>query len=204
MPLLLQPVVEADMERAVDIQARAFSTEPWDQVMFPNGMSAAGKAIMVERARKDFHNPNVVFMKVVDTDRKDEMISFSRWYIYKQERPNSEWNQLREKKDWGPDANNEALNEFMAAMDDKRKKLMAGEPHCYHQRRNAGALLVQWGTNIADEAGLRCYLEASPAGHHLYHKEGFRDVEPLELNMAKYGKEGASRHMCMIRPAKAA
>ena len=118
------------MERAVDIQARAFSTEPWDQVMFPNGMSAAGKAIMVERARKDFHNPNVVFMKVVDTDRKDEMISFSRWYIYKQERPNSEWNQLREKKDWGPDANNEALNEFMAAMDDKRKKLMAGEPHC--------------------------------------------------------------------------
>ena len=37
-------------------------------------------------------------------------------------------------------------------------------------------MLVQWGTDIADEAGLRCYLEASPAGYHLYRKKGFKDV----------------------------
>ena len=130
MPLILQPMVEADMERTIEIQARAFATEPWDQVMFPNGRSPAVKAIMVEGARKDFHNPNSVFIKVVDTDRNNEMIALARWWIYKQERPEIEWNKPREPTNWGPDANNEALNDFMTAMDEKRKKLMAGQPHC--------------------------------------------------------------------------
>ncbi|MCJ1434230.1 hypothetical protein MMC27_003597 [Xylographa pallens] len=190
MPLVLQPIVEADMEHAIEIQDRAFSTELWDQIMFPNGMSAAVKTVMVERARKDFQDPRTVFMKVVDTERNNEMISFARWSIYKQERPESDWNKPRETRDWGPDANNEALNEFMGAMDGKRKKLMAGEPHCLlglldthpdHQRRGAGSMLVQWGTNVADEAGLRCYLEATQAGRHLYLQKGFKDVVSLPL-----------------------
>ncbi|MCJ1283124.1 hypothetical protein MMC26_002451 [Xylographa opegraphella] len=212
MPLVLQPIVEADMERATEIQNRAFSNGLWEQVVFPNGISAAVTAIMVERARKDFHDPNIVFWKVVDTDHDNEMISFAKWYIYKQERPESEWNKPQERIDWGPDVNNEALNEFVGALSEKRKKLMAGAPHCLlglldthpdHQRRGAGGMLVQWGTNIADDAGLRCYLEASPAGRHLYHQKGFEDVEIMELNWAKYGKEEVSPHMCMIRPAKA-
>ncbi|MCJ1377857.1 hypothetical protein MMC17_000953 [Xylographa soralifera] len=230
MPLVLQPLVEADMERAMEIQDRAFSTELWDQIMFPNGINATVKAIMVGRARKDFHNPNTVFMKVVDTDHDNEMIAFARWYIYRQERPESEWNKPRERRDFGPDANNEALNEFMGILDEKRMKHMAGEPHCLlglldthpdHQRRGAGGMLVQWGTDIADEAGLPCYLEATSAGHHLYDRKGFKDVvslpsfllhiavkltnllkEIIEMNMAKYGKEEVSRHICMIRPAK--
>ncbi|MCJ1393140.1 hypothetical protein MMC18_006012 [Xylographa bjoerkii] len=212
MSLILQPIVEADMERVIEIQDRAFSTTLWDQVMFPNGISAASNVLMVERARKDFHDPNVVYMKVVDTDRDNEIVSFARWHIYKQARPESEWSKPREMRDWGPDANNQALNDFMGAIDEKRRELMAGEPHCLlglldthpdHQRRGAGAMLVQWGANIADEAGLRCYLEASPAGYHLYRQKGFKDVGNIDMNMAKYGKEGVSRHVCMIRPAKA-
>lgn len=37
-------------------------------------------------------------------------------------------------------------------------------------------MLVKWGTDIADEAGIDCYLEASPAGYQLYRKNGFEDV----------------------------
>jgi len=211
MPLVLEPVVETDMERLMEIQTLSFRNDLWSQVMFPNDMSAASKATMVERARKEFHNPNTAFVKIVDTDRDNEIVSFARWNIYKQERPESEWKKPREKADYGPDANNEALNDFMNILAEKRRELMAGMPHCLlalldthpdHQRRGAGGMLVRWGTDIADEAGLRCYLEASPAGHHLYRQKGFKDVENIEINMAKYGKEGVSRHVCMIRPAK--
>ncbi|MCJ1401662.1 hypothetical protein MMC11_004879 [Xylographa trunciseda] len=211
MPLVLQPVVETDMERLMEIQNRAFSTDPWNQVMFPNGVTAASKITMVEMVRKDFHDPHTVFVKVVDTDRENEIVSFARWYIYKQERPESEWNKPAEWRDWGPDTNNKALNDFIGALAEARRKHMAGKPHCLlglldthpdHQKRGAGGMLVQWGINVADEAGLCCYLEASSAGYTLYRQKGFKDVETIEMDMAKYGKEGVSRHVCMIRPAK--
>ena len=63
-------------------------------------------------------------------------------------------------------------------------------------------MLVEWGTNVADEAGLFCYLEGSPAGYSLYKKCGFEDVEYLDTNLTKWGGEIAYRHVCMIRPAK--
>ena len=74
--------------------------------------------------------------------------------------------------------------------------------HPKHQRRGAGAMLVQWGTDLADEAGLPCYLEASSKGYDLYKRKGFEDVEFLDMDMSKWGREGVNRHICMIRPAK--
>lgn len=72
-----------------------------------------------------------------------------------------------------------------------------------HQRRGAGAMLVQWGCDVADELGLECYLEASDAGHRLYQKKGFTDVEYLDMDMSKYDKSrGMHRHVVMIRPVK--
>lgn len=65
-------------------------------------------------------------------------------------------------------------------------------------------MLVQWGADIADEAGLCCYLEASAAGCHLYRKKGFEDVDDIVLDLSRYGGRGHSRHVCMIRPAKVA
>ena len=134
MPLVLQPLVEADLEYAMEIQDRAFWTELWNKIMFPNGMTAMVRTRLAEWARKDFQDPRIVFMKVVDTDRNNEMISFARWYIYKEHRPESDWNKPGETRDLGAGVNHEALNEFKAAMDGKRKKLMAGDPHCCEHR----------------------------------------------------------------------
>jgi len=74
--------------------------------------------------------------------------------------------------------------------------------HPKHHRRGAGKMLVQQGINIADEAGLLCYLEGSPAGHRLYLSMGFKDVETLDMDMSEYGLEGIHSHYVMIRPAK--
>lgn len=70
-----------------------------------------------------------------------------------------------------------------------------------HQRRGAGTQLVKWGADVADQHGLPCYLEGSPAGYHLYRKFGFEDVENLDMDLTRWGGEGIHRFVCMIRPA---
>lgn len=37
-------------------------------------------------------------------------------------------------------------------------------------------MLVNWGVEEAKKLGLPAYLESSPAGHSLYLRSGFRDV----------------------------
>ena len=75
------------------------------------------------------------------------------------------------------------------------------DTHPDHQRRGAGARLVQWGTDVADEAHIPCYLSASPNGYPLYKKKGFEDVDLMEIDLSKWG-HGIYRQVFMLRPAK--
>jgi GNAT superfamily N-acetyltransferase len=45
-----------------------------------------------------------------------------------------------------------------------------------HQRRGAGAMVVQYGCDIADREGFPIYIDASAKGKPLYEKFGFRDL----------------------------
>lgn len=42
-----------------------------------------------------------------------------------------------------------------------------------HQGRKAGALFVQWGIDLGEQAGLPVYFESSPSTIGLYKKMGF-------------------------------
>ena len=228
MPLEVRVAVDADMPRTVDIFLHA-SNRSWLETLAPSGISPASRDIMIENNHKDLNDPQCAFMKVVDTDLDDEVIAFAKWYVYRTERPKSEW-ERNDSRDWGPDWNRGLLQEFFGELGAKKRKHIAGMPHCCkpkdstswcrpvayfsvlalldthpnHQRRGAGTMLVQWGINVADEAGLCCYLEASSAGYALYHKMGFKDVDVIDVDMGKWGKEGIYRHVCMIRPAMVA
>ena len=228
MPLELQKAVDADMPRIADIYLNA-TARPWLETLAPNGISPASRNIMIENNRKDLCNSHCAFMKVVDTDLGNEVIAFAKWFIYRKERPKSEWDRT-DSREWGPDWNLEALQEFFGQLGAKKRKHVAGMPHCCkqrttlvdedqlayfsalflldthpnHQRRGAGTMLVQWGANVADEAGLCCYLEGTSAGYSLYQKMGFKDVDVVDIDMGRWGKEGIYRHVCMIRPAKVA
>ena len=76
--------------------------------------------------------------------------------------------------------------------------------HPSHQGRGAGAQLVKWGTDLADEERLQCYLESSPAGYPLFQKCDFEDVTEMEIELNKYKKSGYGqykyKHIVMIRP----
>lgn len=53
------------------------------------------------------------------------------------------------------------------------------------QRLGVGAALVKWGTDLADNLGLPCRLEASPVGYNLYRKFGFEDVDVLDVKITE-------------------
>lgn len=64
-------------------------------------------------------------------------------------------------------------------------------------------MLVQWGTDRADKAGIPSYLEASRFGRPLYAKLGFRDVESeiIVVKAEQYGASEDAVYVPMIRPA---
>ncbi len=69
-----------------------------------------------------------------------------------------------------------------------------------YQRRGAGAKLLEWGLERADQLGLPAYLESSKVGYRLYKRHGFEDVDEIVTDLGKWGgPEGIYKHICMIR-----
>lgn len=61
------------------------------------------------------------------------------------------------------------------------------------QGHGVGTALVHWVADKADERGIYCWLQASPAAHGIYLKAGFKDVGSLDVDLREFapgGKEG--------------
>lgn len=50
-------------------------------------------------------------------------------------------------------------------------------------------MLVKWGTEKADAAGRKSYLESSPAANRLYRKYGWVEVDEMVIGLKKYEEE---------------
>jgi GNAT superfamily N-acetyltransferase len=70
--------------------------------------------------------------------------------------------------------------------------------HPAYQRKGAGAMMVQWGVELADQLMLPAWVEASPFGHGLYARYGFEDVELVKV----VTKSIVGEYTHMRRPAK--
>lgn len=72
------------------------------------------------------------------------------------------------------------------------------------QRRGVGALLVQYGLDIADRDGIESYLESTKPGYNLYKRSGFEDHSMINLEIGKWTDvEGEILPFpVMIRPAQ--
>lgn len=65
--------------------------------------------------------------------------------------------------------------------------------HPKHQGQGAGTKLIEWSTSKADAMGVRCFVDASPAGMGLYRRLGFdQQVGELVLDLAGY--EGGKQY----------
>lgn len=67
--------------------------------------------------------------------------------------------------------------------------------HPQWERRGAGSMIIQWGCDRADEAGVVAYIDASKKGKGLYQKFGFEDrsdpalTEPDTASMIRFPRE---------------
>lgn len=62
-------------------------------------------------------------------------------------------------------------------------------------------MLVGWGTRLADEQQLPCYLEATPAGASLYRKHGFEETDRIDIDLRPF-KDYRRFSVCMARPIR--
>lgn len=60
-------------------------------------------------------------------------------------------------------------------------------------------MLIRWGTEQADKAGLISFLEATETGRPLYKRHGFEEQETFVIELSKYGGTGVEKNTTMIR-----
>ncbi|KAF2749343.1 acyl-CoA N-acyltransferase [Sporormia fimetaria CBS 119925] len=205
MPLELHPMTDDDIPHFQRIMRAAFRFGIV-AALFPKAPTPEESQKDVERLTKENQeDPTVHFLKVIDTEKNNEIIACAKWHIYEKELSEEDVEKRNKKI---PDDASLAYRDFFGFLNESRKKWMGTKPFCFlnilvthpdHHRRGAGAMLVKWGTDRADKAHLPAFLEASEEGKPLYAKMGFKEMEYREFDLTKYGREGTERNTIMIR-----
>ncbi|KAJ4303820.1 hypothetical protein N0V90_002721 [Kalmusia sp. IMI 367209] len=161
---------------------------------------------------------SALYLKCVDT-LTGTIIAGARWRHMRPADPNAThrtWDEVEADltvPEPYAESHPEASRVFFEQFNEKKRKHMGTRPywvldtlvtHPEHHRRGAGRLLLQWGCERADEAGLEVYLEASEMGEPLYKRFGFEPVERIELDLRRWGGDEVIKWAVMVRPAKGA
>jgi GNAT superfamily N-acetyltransferase len=152
-------------------------------------------------AEKD---PHVRFVKA--TDPTGQIVACAKWLVYQEGNTEEELNEMFKMPTTFPDT----WNPIFEYLNDNRRKTMVRRPYYFlsilathpeHHRKGAGRKLVKWGTDLADEQGIECYLEASIEGRPLYERLGFRVVKETSFSLEDYGRPdlGTDVNYIMIR-----
>lgn len=64
-------------------------------------------------------------------------------------------------------------------------------------------MLLGHVTQLADSENRRVYLEATAAGHSLYEKLGFRDIDLVTIELSTWGGDRTDYNWIMMREPKA-
>ncbi|KAK7970456.1 hypothetical protein PG988_009529 [Apiospora saccharicola] len=169
MPLELRGFTLADLPRGLEIEQLAYAPNPFTPVLLPGPFPEETKKMRAEFFIKTFEEDKTArHAKIIDTeiegDEHEQMIAWGKVHVY-QEPP-----ELKPRL-FGAGSNIEACD----------------KTHPTQQGRGAGTILIQWALEQAQGLGLTAYLEASPDGHSLYLKNGFKDIDLLETDLSQWG-----------------
>lgn len=149
-------------------------------------------------------DPHVRFMKA--TDSSGQIVACAKWFIYTHGNTEEELDDMFKMpttfpKTWDP---------IFMYLNQSRRETMGRRPYYFlsvlathpeHHRKGAGGSLVKWGTDLADEQGVECYLEASIEGRPLYERLGFRVVKEVPFQLEDFGRPdlGTDVNCIMVR-----
>jgi GNAT superfamily N-acetyltransferase len=150
-------------------------------------------------------------IQVVDTET-GEMIAGSMWDVYATEQTEEQLDKTLAKPtlEQGYKPEFEPLYEHLKG---NRRRIMGTRPYIYldvlfthprHHRRGAGAMMVKYGVDLADELGIEAYHESSVEGRALYERFGYKVLKAVEFPMADYGRPdlGVDLNCLMHREAR--
>ena len=129
MPLVLAAAVASDVPLICKNEAEVFAPWPVYANLFPNGASAARRAVM-EATYYDMlaNNPTMHLLKVTDT-ATGQIVSTGWWNIWDKPRDQAQLDASREIKT-SPDARSlQSCQELSDLISETRQKTMGGRPH---------------------------------------------------------------------------
>ncbi|CAG8962084.1 hypothetical protein HYFRA_00005127 [Hymenoscyphus fraxineus] len=186
MAFALRPANFGDAPILTDIYLAAFKDEPISRAIFPR-MGPSSYNWWYDSILEEMGNPEWHFMCIYSTsDPKKSPVAYAKWNA-----PTSTPLPRRDElPEWPEFSNTELANHFFGSLFENRRVNMGERRHWYlellatlpeMQGKGAASMLLKWGLEKADEAGLESYLEASPKGKSLYEKMGFEEKGRLVL-----------------------
>lgn len=211
--VILAPVDVSDVAEMVELHALAFKTDAFSNLMLMGRDSDAHQRLMTTAIQTWFDDPAAELAKAVDGSGK--MVGWTCWITKAAEKPTrlsanagklseeSKQGRSEERKsENGADKPKEAKSPQQVLgglknqdlVQQEAKHMNGGEylvlqgmaTHPDHQRRGIGAKLARWGTDKADERGLRCWTHSSPVGKSTYVKAGFEQVGSVSYNLDEW------------------
>ena len=191
-----------DVPGFVEIVVPAFSTNPIHSRVFPEGDITLD--FWTSSLAEEIQDPKARFIVIEDVDTNTPtLVAFAKWNVV----PEGVLPDEPPPPDsfWPKEGDVELGIQFFGDLLRMHQGFMTTEPHWYleliatrskYQGKGAASKLVQWGTDEADKAGQKCYLDATPDGRGLYIKYGFSEVHRLSYLDKTY------EQCAMIREAK--
>ncbi|CZR61111.1 uncharacterized protein PAC_11007 [Phialocephala subalpina] len=211
--LKLLPCEPEDAAEILAGQVAAFSNprQPFFFVLFPEDEE---KEKAVKRTLDWWLcDKTAKYMKVVD-EETGAIVSAAKWCIYEEQLTEEQMNDTLHV-DWHSEADTNEWGEYLIHwVHSHRLQRTKGAPCCVldmmsthpdHRRRGAGAMLVKWGTEIADSMGVECFVEGTLAGRPLYESCGFKAVPDNYLVLPvpeKWKSRPEIKYFFMERPGK--
>lgn len=190
--LRLRPGRPSDVEAMADIFLDAFSGNTIGRTFFPRN-TASARDFWLKALAEEIHDPNSHFITITDTTNSSDssqeppLIAFAKWVsphpLDTKPVPSTP---IPTEDEWPSDGDPKLAMVFFQKLADMHQQIMQDRRHWYlemivtraaHQGRGAGAMMMEWGVQRADEDGVECYLDATPEGKPLYGRYGFVDVE---------------------------
>ncbi|KAF1845592.1 uncharacterized protein K460DRAFT_366449 [Cucurbitaria berberidis CBS 394.84] len=209
MPLEIHPVQESDFADFVRIQMAAFAGGGGiTSLLTPTPLPFDYVQKSIDKHIKSWRDePDVHYLKVIDTDLGGKMIAGGKWRVNEKERTEEQIQSMLPIPGIDEEGRPGA-QDFMWFLTRARREYMGRKPFYFlhilvtdpeHHRRGAGAMLIAWGLKKADNAQLPSYLESSPMGRPLYARMGFKPRYEEIWDLRKYGLQGMDKSTVMIR-----
>lgn len=110
------------------------------------------------------------------------------------------------------DSNKAFFNDWFPEIIEIRHKHLAGkrtvmlDDLCVwpnSQRKGVGTLLLKHLLDFADDKGLPCYIESTPFAHKTYIRQGFQEIDAVEINLQRWKHDyGVYRTAILYRGAQ--